>query len=112
MLSLFYYTAKSTSRALTRVALVGAVSTSLICFRQSDLKSLIAYSSVGHIGLIVAGALINSNWGFQAALAIIIAHGLSSSALFVIANINYELTYTRSLYLTKGIIVLAPTLTL
>lgn len=112
ILSLFYYAAKSTSRLLARVALIGAVSTSLICFRQSDLKSLIAYSSVGHIGLIVAGAIINSNWGFQAALAIIIAHGLRSSALFVIANINYELTHTRSLFLTKGIIVLAPTLTL
>jgi NADH:ubiquinone oxidoreductase subunit 4 (subunit M) len=48
----------------------------------------------------------------QAALAIIIAHGLRSSALFVIANINYELTHTRSLFLTKGLIVLAPTLTI
>ena len=112
ILSLFHYAAKSTSSLLSRIALVGAVSTRLICFRQSDLKSLIAYSSVGHIGLIVAGALINSNWGFQAALAIIIAHGLRSSALFVIANINYELTHTRRLFLTKGLIVLAPTLTI
>jgi len=112
ILNLFRHAAKSTSSILSRVALVGAVSTSLICFRQSDLKSLIAYSSVGHIGLIVTGALINSNWGFQAALAIIIAHGLRSSALFVIANITYELTHTRRLYLTKGLIVLAPTLTL
>lgn len=112
ILNLFHYAAKSTSSILARIALVGAVSTRLICFRQSDLKSLIAYSSVGHIGLIVAGALINSNWGFQAALAIIIAHGLRSSALFVIANITYELTHTRRLYLTKGLIVLAPTLTM
>jgi len=112
ILRLFHYIAKSTSRLLSRVALVGAVSTRLICFRQSDLKSLIAYSSVGHMGLIVAGALISSNWGFQAALAIIIAHGLSSSALFVIANINYELTHTRSLFLIKGLLVLAPTLTI
>lgn len=61
IINLFTYAAKSTSRILSRVALVGAVSTSLICFRQSDLKSLIAYSSVGHMGLIVAGALLNSN---------------------------------------------------
>lgn len=112
ILRIFYYAAKSTSSLISSIALIGAVSTSLICFRQSDLKSLIAYSSVGHMGLIVAGALINSSWGLQAALAIIIAHGLSSSALFVIANINYELTHTRSLYLTKGIMVVAPTLTL
>jgi NADH-ubiquinone oxidoreductase chain 4 len=61
IINLFTYAAKSTSRILSRIALVGAVSTSLICFRQSDLKSLIAYSSVGHMGLIVAGALLNSN---------------------------------------------------
>jgi len=112
IMSLFQHAAKSTSRILSSIALVGAVSTRLICFRQSDLKSLIAYSSVGHMGLIVAGAIINSNWGLQAALAIIIAHGLRSSALFVMANINYELTHTRSLFLTKGLIVLTPTLTI
>nr|QGZ10059.1 NADH dehydrogenase subunit 4 [Eisenia tracta] len=112
MLSLFHYVTKYTSSLLSSIALVGAVSTSLICFRQSDLKSLIAYSSVGHMGLMVAGALMNSNWGLQAALAMMIAHGLSSSALFVVANINYEMTHTRSLYLTKGLMVAAPTLTM
>src|SRR6218665_3320747 len=112
MLSLYNYVTKSTSNLLSSIALVGAVSTSLICFRQSDLKSLIAYSSVGHMGLIVAGALINPNWGFQGALAIKICHGLKYLTLFVIANINYELTHTRSLYLTKGLIVVAPSLTL
>nr|QGZ09994.1 NADH dehydrogenase subunit 4 [Eisenia nordenskioldi nordenskioldi] len=112
MLSLFHHLTKYTSSLLSSIALVGAVSTSLICFRQSDLKSLIAYSSVGHMGLMVAGALMNSNWGLQAALAMMVAHGLSSSALFVMANINYEMTYTRSLFLTKGLMVMAPTLTM
>nr|QGZ10046.1 NADH dehydrogenase subunit 4 [Eisenia spelaea] len=112
MMSLFNYAAKSTSNLLSSVALVGAVSTSLICFRQSDLKSLIAYSSVGHMGLMVAGALMNTSWGLRAALAMMIAHGLSSSALFVMANINYELTHTRSLHLTKGLMVLTPVLTM
>nr|QGZ10019.1 NADH dehydrogenase subunit 4 [Eisenia nordenskioldi nordenskioldi] len=112
MLSLFHHVTKYTSSLLSSIALVGAVSTSLICFRQSDLKSLIAYSSVGHMGLMIAGALMSSNWGLQAALAMMIAHGLSSSALFVMANINYEMTHTRSLYLTKGLMVTAPTLTM
>nr|UIX22974.1 NADH dehydrogenase subunit 4 [Eisenia nordenskioldi] len=112
MLSLFHYLTKNTSSALSSIALVGAVTTSLICFRQSDLKSLIAYSSVGHMGLMIAGALMNSSWGLQAALAMMIAHGLSSSALFVMANINYEMTHTRSLYLTKGLMIMSPTLTM
>nr|QGZ09981.1 NADH dehydrogenase subunit 4 [Eisenia nordenskioldi pallida] len=112
MLSLFHHVTKYSSSLLSSIALVGAVSTSLICFRQSDLKSLIAYSSVGHMGLMIAGALMNSNWGLQAALTMMIAHGLSSSALFVMANINYEMTHTRSLYLTKGLMVTGPTLTM
>nr|YP_010869764.1 NADH dehydrogenase subunit 4 [Dendrobaena veneta]WGU49272.1 NADH dehydrogenase subunit 4 [Dendrobaena veneta] len=112
MLHLFQFSASSSSNLLSSIALVGAVSTSMICFRQSDLKSLIAYSSVGHMGLMLAGALMNSSWGLKAALAMMIAHGLSSSALFVLANINYELTHTRSLYLTKGLMILTPTLTM
>lgn len=40
-----------------RIALIGAIITRIICLRQSDIKSLIAYSSIGHIGLIVAGII-------------------------------------------------------
>lgn len=56
---LFRHILKQLSSIIISVALTGAVVTRLICMRQTDLKSLIAYSSVGHIGLIVAG--INSN---------------------------------------------------
>nr|YP_009244868.1 NADH dehydrogenase subunit 4 [Amynthas hupeiensis]AMO26953.1 NADH dehydrogenase subunit 4 [Amynthas hupeiensis]BDQ43729.1 NADH dehydrogenase subunit 4 [Amynthas hupeiensis] len=109
---LFSHMLKHMSSILMSVALTGAVVTSLICMRQTDLKSLIAYSSVGHMGLMVAGMNSNSNWGMQASLAMMIAHGLSSSALFVMANMNYEITSTRSLYMTKGIMVLMPVLTM
>ena len=44
-------------------ALWGGLITRFICFRQVDIKSLIAYSSVGHIRLILAGVLSNSSWG-------------------------------------------------
>ena len=100
------------SPLLLRISLTGAVATSLICIRQPDLKSLIAYSSVGHMGLMLAGILTNRTWGISGALIIIIAHGLGSSALFIIANLNYEITHTRRLYLTKGIISISPIITL
>jgi len=45
------------SSSLMTISMIGAVITRLICLRQPDLKSLIAYSSVGHIGLIVAGTI-------------------------------------------------------
>nr|BDQ43781.1 NADH dehydrogenase subunit 4 [Amynthas sp. CS029] len=109
---LFSHMLKYLSSVMISVALTGAVVTSLICMRQTDLKSLIAYSSVGHMGLVVAGMNSNSNWGMQASLTMMIAHGLSSSALFVMANMNYEITSTRSLYMTKGLMALMPILTM
>nr|BDQ44158.1 NADH dehydrogenase subunit 4 [Metaphire soulensis] len=109
---LFSYMLKSLSSIMMSMALAGAVVTSLICMRQTDLKSLIAYSSVGHMGLVVAGMNSNSNWGMQASLTMMIAHGLSSSALFVMANMNYEITSTRSLYMIKGMMAVMPVLTM
>jgi len=96
------------ARVLIRLSLCGAIITRLICLRQSDIKSLIAYSSVGHMGLILARILTNSNWAIWGGLIIIIAHGLCSSALFILANITYEITHTRRMYLTKGVIVSLP----
>nr|YP_009244933.1 NADH dehydrogenase subunit 4 [Metaphire guillelmi]AMO27057.1 NADH dehydrogenase subunit 4 [Metaphire guillelmi] len=109
---LFNHMLKHLSSVMMSVALTGAVVTSLICMRQTDLKSLIAYSSVGHMGLMVAGMNSNTNWGMQASLTMMVAHGLSSSALFVMANMNYEITSTRSLYMTKGLMALMPILTM
>jgi len=100
------------SSILISLSLCGAVITRFICIRQPDLKSLIAYSSVGHIGLILAGLLSNSLWGMSGSLAIIVAHGLRSSALFILANLSYEITNTRRMFLTKGLMCVGPTLTL
>lgn len=99
---------KLRSSILIRLALVGASATSLICMRQPDLKSLIAYSSVGHMGLMLAGILANNLFGILGALIIIIAHGLRSSSLFIMANISYEITHTRRIFLTKGLMSVTP----
>lgn len=100
------------SNFLISISLVGAVLTRIICIRQPDLKSLIAYSSVGHIGLIISGTITFSRWGISGSLIIIIAHGLCSSALFSLANINYEIFHTRSIYLIKGILSFIPIISL
>jgi len=94
------------------LALWGGVLTSVICFRQIDLKSLIAYSSVGHISLILAGAFSNTSWGWSGALVLIVSHGFCSSALFALANYTYEKTHRRRLLLAKGILILLPILAL
>lgn len=90
------------------IAIWGGVLTSVVCFRQIDFKALIAYSSIGHISLILAGVFSNSSWGWGGGLVLIISHGFCSSALFALANITYEKTQTRSLILTKGILLLMP----
>nr|YP_009538437.1 NADH dehydrogenase subunit 4 [Conus betulinus]AYU74162.1 NADH dehydrogenase subunit 4 [Conus betulinus] len=95
---------------LFSVAMWGGMITSIICFRQVDLKSLIAYSSIGHMSLMLAGAFSNSSWGWGGALVLMLSHGFCSSALFALANYTYEKTQTRSLLLNKGMLMFLPSL--
>nr|YP_009130420.1 NADH dehydrogenase subunit 4 [Sylviparus modestus]AJW77461.1 NADH dehydrogenase subunit 4 [Sylviparus modestus] len=90
------------------LALWGALMTSAICLRQIDLKSLIAYSSVSHMGLVVAATMIQTQWAFSGAMILMISHGLTSSMLFCLANTNYERTHSRILLLTRGMQPLLP----
>nr|YP_010960479.1 NADH dehydrogenase subunit 4 [Lepidopus altifrons]WNH37856.1 NADH dehydrogenase subunit 4 [Lepidopus altifrons] len=92
-------------------ALWGVVMTGSICLRQTDLKSLIAYSSVSHMGLVAGGILIQTPWGFTGALILMIAHGLTSSALFCLANTNYERTHSRTMVLARGLQMVLPLMT-
>nr|YP_009355824.1 NADH dehydrogenase subunit 4 [Bovichtus argentinus]BAX09146.1 NADH dehydrogenase subunit 4 [Bovichtus argentinus] len=92
-------------------ALWGVLMTSSICLRQTDLKSLIAYSSVSHMGLVISGILIQTPWGFTGALILMIAHGLTSSALFCLANTNYERTHSRTMLLARGLQIALPLMT-
>nr|QOD97684.1 NADH dehydrogenase subunit 4 [Himantopus himantopus] len=90
------------------LALWGALMTSSICLRQTDLKSLIAYSSVSHMGLVIAAGMIQTHWSFSGAMILMISHGLTSSMLFCLANTNYERTHSRTLLLTRGLQPLLP----
>nr|YP_008815331.1 NADH dehydrogenase subunit 4 [Prionace glauca]AGW45864.1 NADH dehydrogenase subunit 4 [Prionace glauca]WNH19770.1 NADH dehydrogenase subunit 4 [Prionace glauca] len=90
------------------LAVWGIVMTSSICLRQTDLKSLIAYSSVSHMGLVVAAIFIQTPWSFAGATTLMIAHGLISSALFCLANTNYERIHSRTLLLARGIQIILP----
>nr|BAW88908.1 NADH dehydrogenase subunit 4 [Osteochilus salsburyi] len=90
------------------LALWGIIMTGLICLRQTDLKSLIAYSSVSHMGLVAGGILTQTPWGFSGAIILMIAHGLVSSALFCLANTTYERTHSRTMILARGLQVVFP----
>nr|YP_009679973.1 NADH dehydrogenase subunit 4 [Serrognathus platymelus]QDH52468.1 NADH dehydrogenase subunit 4 [Serrognathus platymelus] len=94
------------------IGLVGGFFVSLICLRQGDIKSLIAYSSVAHMGLVLGGIMTLNYWGLSGSLVMMVAHGLCSSGLFCLANISYERLGSRSLYLNKGLINLMPSMSL
>nr|WNH20967.1 NADH dehydrogenase subunit 4 [Cirrhitus pinnulatus] len=93
------------------LALWGMIMTGSICLRQTDLKSLIAYSSVSHMGLVAGGILIQTPWGLTGAVILMIAHGLTSSALFCLANTNYERTHSRTMLLARGLQMALPLMT-
>nr|AND96771.1 NADH dehydrogenase subunit 4 [Pituophis catenifer sayi] len=93
------------------LALWGATLANLTCLQQTDLKSLIAYSSISHMGLVIAAIMIQTQWSLSGAMALMIAHGFTSSALFCLANTTYERTKTRIMILTRGFHNILPMLT-
>nr|ACJ43605.1 NADH dehydrogenase subunit 4 [Cynops pyrrhogaster] len=99
---------KEMSYPFLTLALWGVVMTGLICMRQTDLKSLIAYSSVSHMGLVIAAIMIQTPWSTTGAIILMISHGLISSALFCLANMNYERTHSRTLLLVRGAQAMLP----
>nr|YP_007625532.1 NADH dehydrogenase subunit 4 [Ctenomys leucodon]ADK72593.1 NADH dehydrogenase subunit 4 [Ctenomys leucodon] len=90
------------------LSLWGMIMTSSICLRQTDLKSLIAYSSVSHMALVIVAIWIQTPWSFMGATSLMIAHGLTSSLLFCLANSNYERTHSRTMLLARGLQMLFP----
>lgn len=94
------------------IRLVGGILISLVCLRQIDIKSLIAYSSVAHIGIVISGMFTLCYWGLRGSYTLILAHGLCSSGLFCLANLSYERVRSRSLIINKGIINFLPSLSL
>nr|YP_009093924.1 NADH dehydrogenase subunit 4 [Chrysomya pinguis]AIT59345.1 NADH dehydrogenase subunit 4 [Chrysomya pinguis] len=94
------------------ISLVGGVLVSLICLRQTDLKALIAYSSVAHMGIVLAGLMTLTYMGICGSYTLMIAHGLCSSGLFCLANISYDRLGSRSLLINKGLLNFMPSMAL
>nr|YP_010026611.1 NADH dehydrogenase subunit 4 [Phyllocnistis citrella]QOQ85859.1 NADH dehydrogenase subunit 4 [Phyllocnistis citrella] len=94
------------------ISLVGGFYVSIMCFCQIDMKSLIAYSSVCHMSMVIGGIMIMNYCGFLGSYIMMISHGLCSSGLFCLANINYERLHSRSLFINKGMMNLMPSMSM
>nr|YP_010716028.1 NADH dehydrogenase subunit 4 [Lophosia angusticauda]WDE75733.1 NADH dehydrogenase subunit 4 [Lophosia angusticauda] len=94
------------------ISLIGGIFVSFICLYQIDLKSLIAYSSVAHMGMVLSGLMTLTYSGIYGCYILMIAHGLCSSGLFCLANISYERLGSRSLLINKGLLNFMPSMSL
>lgn len=112
VLPLFTKISRRISWVWIRTGVVGGFLVSLICLRQTDVKSLIAYSSVAHMGLVLCGLIVFSWWGLGGAVAVIVGHGLCSSGLFCLANMAYERVGSRRLLIRKGLLNFMPRMAL
>jgi len=82
----------------------------LVCFRQSDLKSLVAYSSIAHMSLVMLGVFSYDYIGYIGVVRMLVAHGICSSGLFFRVQCFYELRGTRSIILNRGYLNISPIL--
>ncbi len=90
------------------LAVIGIVYASIIAVKQSDLKRLIAYSSIAHVGLIAAGALAWNKMGMQGSLIQMLNHGINVVGLFFIVDLIERRLGTRTLSEMGGIAKVAP----
>nr|YP_009501991.1 NADH dehydrogenase subunit 4 [Trioza anthrisci]AWU49072.1 NADH dehydrogenase subunit 4 [Trioza anthrisci] len=100
------------SNVIIMISILGGVYLSGNCFVQSDMKMLVAYSSVVHMSIVLSGLLTMTEMGINGSIYLMVGHGLCSSGLFCILGFTYNRTSTRSIYLNKGILILMPTCSL
>nr|ADI79426.1 NADH dehydrogenase subunit 4 [Thylaeodus sp. TAR-2010] len=112
MHSLMGYSTNIAILMMLSIGVWGGVMSSIICFRQVDLKALIAYSSVGHMSFVLVGVFSDVQWGWNGSLLLMLAHGFTSSALFSLSGYSYEYFMTRSMLIMKGMLLLMPSFTL
>nr|AFY16866.1 NADH dehydrogenase subunit 4 [Oncotympana maculaticollis]ULO25750.1 NADH dehydrogenase subunit 4 [Hyalessa maculaticollis] len=94
------------------LSIIGGVMIGILCMVQVDMKSMIAYSSVAHMGLVLSGIMTMNKWGLMGSYYMMIGHGLCSSGLFCLANISYERMMSRSILINKGMLMFMPSMTL
>lgn len=80
---------------LSILAIIGIIYGAMVAFAQTDLKKLVAYSSISHLGLVVLGIFVLNIQGIQGGIYLMISHGLSTGALFLIVGMVYERRHTK-----------------
>nr|UJM44286.1 NADH dehydrogenase subunit 4 [Mytilopsis leucophaeata] len=90
------------------LSLYGGVLTSMYCLCQSDVKALIAYSSIGHMGVCLVGVMSMMSLGWSGAACLLFAHGLCSPLMFSMAGSMYQWSHSQSISVNKGMLLVFP----
>lgn len=90
------------------LSMVGLVYTSLVALVQSDMKKLIAYSSVAHMAIVTAGLFAFNQAGVEGAMMVMLGHGLVSGALFLCVGVIYDRLHTREIARYGGLSINMP----
>jgi NADH:ubiquinone oxidoreductase subunit 4 (subunit M) len=90
------------------LSITGIVYTSLIAIKQTDFKRLIAYSSISHMGFVMLGLFSLSVKGIEGSFCLMVAHGLSSSSMFILVTILYQRFGSRTIKYYCGLITGMP----
>ncbi len=95
---------------LVTLGVVGILYAAVVATMQKDLKRLVAYSSVAHLGFIILGTFAITNQGLSGSVLQMVNHGLSTGALFILVGIIYERRHTRQIAELGGLQKPAPVL--
>jgi len=86
------------------LSVIAVVYTSLVALAQTDIKKLIAYSSVAHMGLVTIGIFVVNSQGLEGAMVQMISHGVVSGALFLCVGVIYDRMHTRDINFYGGLV--------
>jgi len=92
------------SPMIMTLSIVAVIYTSLVALAQTDIKKLIAYSSVAHMGLVTIGIFVVNSQGLEGAMIQMISHGVVSGALFLCVGVIYDRMHTREISFYGGLV--------
>ncbi len=107
-LPLFPNAALSFTPLLATLSVIGIIYGALVAMVQTDVKKLVAYSSVSHLGFVVLGIFSMTEEGMQGAIIQMINHGLSTGALFLLVGMIYDRRHTREISQFGGLAKVMP----
>ncbi len=90
------------------LAIIGIIYGAIVSFAQKDVKKLVAYSSISHLGFVTLGIFALNQAGLQGAILQGVNHGLSTGALFFLVGVLYEQTHTRDMAAYGGVWKIMP----